>query len=324
MLEIASVFAESEVEDELQLDIIAIAAAAVMVTVVIFRKLIINSEGKASRRRCQIRSRMKPLNEHLALISVIYVSSTLFLKLVGAKAIQLGVSNEVSCQHTDRPECFRMKYESVSSAEFARMSGFEDWRCDFRGIQIQYIATSFAAIASFVDDINNAADALDHHPDITIRFPKIVHIALSTHVLGHLSNRDIELARAISAIAIIHSAKPQRVKSTHVNICIDTMDYKAIKPFWQAVLGYVEQDWDLVDPMRIGPEIWFQEMDVMRPERNRIHIDVHVPHDEAQSRIAAALGAGGTMINDAHARSWWVLADPEGNEACICTWQDRE
>lgn len=217
-----------------------------------------------------------------------------------------------------------MKYESVSAEEFARMSGLEDWRCDFRGIQIQYITTTFAVIASIVDEINNAADELDHHPDITIRFPNIVHIALSTHVLGHLSTRDIELARTISAIANTPAATPQRVKLMHVNICIDTMDYKAIKPFWQAVLGYVEQDWDLVDPMRIGPEIWFQEMDVMRPERNRIHVDVHVPHDEAQSRIASALGAGGTMINDTHARSWWVLADPEGNEACICTWQDRE
>ena len=40
-------------------------------------------------------------------------------------------------------------------------------------------------------------------------------------------------------------------------------------------------------------------------------------------RIQAALAAGGTMVNDASARAFWVLADPEGNEACLCTWEDR-
>jgi len=29
------------------------------------------------------------------------------------------------------------------------------------------------------------------------------------------------------------------------------------------------------------------------------------------------------MISDQYARSWWVLADADGNEACVCTWQDR-
>ena len=38
---------------------------------------------------------------------------------------------------------------------------------------------------------------------------------------------------------------------------------------------------------------------------------------------AAALAAGGTMVNDSYARAFWVLADPEGNEACLCTWEDR-
>ena len=65
-------------------------------------------------------------------------------------------------------------------------------------------------------------------------------------------------------------------------------------------------------------------MDAMRPEWNRIHININVPHDEAQSCIAAAPDAGGKMINDDYARAWWVLAAPEGNEACIHTWQDRE
>jgi 4a-hydroxytetrahydrobiopterin dehydratase len=65
-------------------------------------------------------------------------------------------------------------------------------------------------------------------------------------------------------------------------------------------------------------------MDAPRTQRNRIHFDITVPHDEAEARIAAALAAGGTMVSDSAARAFWVLADAEGNEICICTWQDRD
>ena len=80
----------------------------------------------------------------------------------------------------------------------------------------------------------------------------------------------------------------------------------------------------LLDPRRIGPAVWFQQMDAPRPQRNRIHIDVTVAADEAADRMAAALAAGGRLLTDQYARSFWVLADPEGNEACICTWLDRD
>jgi 4a-hydroxytetrahydrobiopterin dehydratase len=65
-------------------------------------------------------------------------------------------------------------------------------------------------------------------------------------------------------------------------------------------------------------------MDAPRPQRNRIHIDVSVPHDQAQARLEAALAAGGRLLSDAEAPAFWVLADPEGNGACITTWQARD
>jgi 4a-hydroxytetrahydrobiopterin dehydratase len=80
----------------------------------------------------------------------------------------------------------------------------------------------------------------------------------------------------------------------------------------------------LLDPLRRGPAIWFQQMDAPRPQRNRIHLDVDVPPELAQLRIDAALAAGGTMVYTDQAPAFWVLADPEGNEACICTWQGRD
>ena len=47
-------------------------------------------------------------------------------------------------------------------------------------------------------------------------------------------------------------------------------------------------------------------------------------HDEAYPRIRAALAAGGRMVDDSFARSFWVLADAEGNEVCVCTWTGRD
>ena len=115
-----------------------------------------------------------------------------------------------------------------------------------------------------------------------------------------------------------------------LEIGIDVLDAAAIRPFWQAVLGYVDEPgrsgpWDgLVDPLGQGPAVWFQRMDAPRPQRNRIHVDVSVPHDEAEPRIQAALAGGGTLRYDAEAPAFWLLADAEGNEACITTWQGRD
>ncbi|WP_291407911.1 VOC family protein [Actinophytocola sp.] len=55
--------------------------------------------------------------------------------------------------------------------------------------------------------------------------------------------------------------------------------------------------------------------------RNRIHIDVSVPHDQAEARVAAAVAAGGHLVTDEHAPAWWTPADAEGN---VATWMGRD
>jgi 4a-hydroxytetrahydrobiopterin dehydratase len=112
-----------------------------------------------------------------------------------------------------------------------------------------------------------------------------------------------------------------------LEIAIDTMDSDAIRPFWKAVFAYEDapgSDDAIVDPVNQGPTVWFQQMDVPRTQRNRIHFDITVSHDEADTRVAAAIAAGGHLVSDAEARAFWILADIEGNEVCVCTWQDRE
>jgi 4a-hydroxytetrahydrobiopterin dehydratase len=113
-----------------------------------------------------------------------------------------------------------------------------------------------------------------------------------------------------------------------VQVSIDALVGREVMPFWRAVLDYQYRgdspDEDLIDPRGRGPSFWFQQMDAPRPQRNRVHIDVWVPHDHAEARIAAAIAAGGRLVTDEHAPSWWVLADAEGNEACVATWMSRD
>jgi 4a-hydroxytetrahydrobiopterin dehydratase len=178
-----------------------------------------------------------------------------------------------------------------------------------------------------------SGDAADEHLRVDLR-PDRVELSLQTRAVGAVTDRDVELASAVTAAvtAAGHStggatsAKlPRPVQA--LEFAIDTVDLHAIRPFWKAVLAYVDEPGDsgaIFDPAGQQPALWFQQMDSPRLDRNRIHLDVTVAHDEAQARVHAALAAGGVLVSDAAARSFWVLADTEGNEVCVCTWLDRD
>ncbi len=216
-----------------------------------------------------------------------------------------------------------MEYTEISAAELATAEGLDDWRVVVDTLQAQFRAPSFPGATALAARIAEAAEAANHHPDLDIRYPGRVRVVLTTHHTGGLTTLDAELARTISALAVEAGATSEPTAPQAFEVAIDTMDADRIRPFWAAVLGYREVGGNLVDPLRIGPSLWFQQMETPRTERSRFHIDVIVAHDEADRRVAAALAAGGRLVTDAFARSWWVLADADGNEACVCTWQDR-
>jgi 4a-hydroxytetrahydrobiopterin dehydratase len=177
------------------------------------------------------------------------------------------------------------------------------------------------------------ADA-DGHLRVDLR-PDRVELAVQTRPAAELRARDVELVHAITT-ALARSGHPLAPPTGParpvqlLEIAIDALDIAAIRPFWLAVLGYRPETGDegpqgaIVDPVGQLPTIWFQQMTEPRPQRNRIHLDITVAHDEAEPRLRAALDAGGLLVSDAAARSFWILADVEGNEICICTWQDRD
>jgi 4a-hydroxytetrahydrobiopterin dehydratase len=181
-----------------------------------------------------------------------------------------------------------------------------------------------AALATRVVDI--CGEDADGHLRVDVRRDR-VELVLRTLTAGGVTGRDVELAAAITSALGLPALAPSTGVDRPVQaleLAIDAMDIAAIKPFWAAALAYTEGDDEVVDPAQQGPSVWFQQMDVPRPQRNRIHFDITVSHDEAERRVQTALAAGGVLVSDAHARSFWVLADVEGNEVCVCTWQDRE
>ncbi|WP_214407741.1 VOC family protein [Pseudonocardia lacus] len=216
-----------------------------------------------------------------------------------------------------------MASEPLPPSRFAALDGLDDWRYLLESIHATFDAGSYPAAVALVVAVAEAAEAAHHHPDVDLRYPGTVRVALTTHAAGAVTTADADLARTISALAAAAGAVAQPTRAELTELAIDAMDIAAVRPFWAAVLGYRDVDGSLVDPLGRRPAVWFQQMDAPRPQRNRLHVDVVVAHDVAEERVAAALAAGGTLVSDDRARAWWVLADREGNEACVCTWQDR-
>lgn len=150
-----------------------------------------------------------------------------------------------------------------------------------------------------MDAIGKLADAANHPPTLDLRDDGVTVRFMMTPDIGGLAAPAIDLARQISAAAreLGLTADPAAVQ--RVQISIDALVIPEVMPFWRAVLGYEQLgDEDLLDPVAHGPSIWFQQMDGPRPQRNRIHVDVSVPHDQAEARVAAALAAGGRLLSD--------------------------
>ena len=104
---------------------------------------------------------------------------------------------------------------------------------------------------------------------------------------------------------------------------LDAADVAAVRAFWVAALGYTHDRRagviDIHDPGRLNPVLVFQELDALeterRRQRNRIHFELAVPSDLAQTRLATTVAAGGRLLDESEDR--WRVADPEGNEMVI-------
>jgi 4a-hydroxytetrahydrobiopterin dehydratase len=220
--------------------------------------------------------------------------------------------------------------DSISPKQFHETEGVADWRLTSEGATAFFRTRSFAESARFVQTISELPGVEDHRPGVDVRHAGVtVHMITSTDDYFGPSQRDVELARQISAVALKQglSADPSAVQS--LLIIPGATNIANVRPFWQAVLGYEPRrdspGEDLVDPHDRGPAFWFEQMNQPRGDGGgAIHVAIWVPYEQAEARIAAALAAGGRMVRDEFAPSWWTLADAAGNEADIATTKGRD
>jgi 4a-hydroxytetrahydrobiopterin dehydratase len=219
--------------------------------------------------------------------------------------------------------------DQITPDQFHEAEGVEDWRLTSEGATAFFRTRSFAESARFVQAISELQGVEEHRPGVDVRQHGVtVHMITSTGDYFGPSRRDVELARQISAAArkLELAADPSAVQS--VLIIPGATNIARVMPFWRAVLGYEPRrdspDEDLVDPHERGPAFWFEQMNEPRGDGGgAIHVAIWVPYEQAEARIAAALAAGGRMVRDEFAPSWWTLADAEGNEADIATTKSR-
>jgi len=200
--------------------------------------------------------------------------------------------------------------------------GLGDWRPVLGRVVTRFRTGDFVTGLQLTTKVTEAAEAANHHPDVDLRYPH-VDITLTSHDVSGITQRDLRLAREISDIAAAMGVEAEPGLRQFVELALDTWAEDEVKPFWAALLGAEDRDGEVADPSGQIPPLWFQATDRHDEPRQRFHLDVWVPVDQAQPRIDAALAAGGTLVSDEHAPSFVVLADAHGNRACICTSASR-
>jgi len=204
-------------------------------------------------------------------------------------------------------------------------AGLSDWRQLFEALLTRFLTGDFATGLQLVGRIGELAEEANHHPDVDLRYPH-VNVRLFSHDVFGVTSRDVDLARVISTVAAELGVRADPTATSVVEIALDTWDHEEIKPFWRAVLGmgdHPQYDSELRDLSGSQPTLWFQETERHDEPRQRFHLDVRVPPEVADSRIAEAIAAGGTLVTDEHAPRFWVLADAHGNKACVTTGRGR-
>lgn len=203
-------------------------------------------------------------------------------------------------------------------------SGLVGWVLVGDGLRTRVVTDGFAAGLALVDAIGAAAEQADHHPDLDLRWGH-VDVRLWSHDAGGVTQRDVDLARTVSGLVEAAGLVADGSRVQSLELALDAPDAGAVLPFWGALLGYEHRpgtDDEVRDPAGAHPPVWVQASGTDEP-RQRWHLDVWVDPEQVQGRIDAAVAAGGTLVDDSEAPSFWVLADPDGNRSCLCTWQSR-
>ena len=204
--------------------------------------------------------------------------------------------------------------------EFLAADGVEDW------VVLHGGATAVFKVGSIIEAAR-LAGAVAEMPGVDAEI--LMTVAADrltvrlTRDLWQLEARHVEAAQAVSAIARNNGATSDRGAVQEVQVAIAAKPEAIDVGFWRAVLGYAPMaDDNAVDPLGHGSTVWMQPLNPSKPLQHAIHVDVSVPREHAAQRLAAALAAGGRIVEDSEAPQSWILSDRAGNRVCIAAWPD--
>lgn len=100
-----------------------------------------------------------------------------------------------------------MNNAQILSPDEITAASLEGWRHDDDALQITFRTGDFTTGLALVNQIGEAADAADHHPDLTLTFPTVA-VTLTSHDVGGVTRRDVKMARRISDLAAAAGASP--------------------------------------------------------------------------------------------------------------------
>jgi 4a-hydroxytetrahydrobiopterin dehydratase len=205
--------------------------------------------------------------------------------------------------------------------EFLEADGLEDWVVLHGGPSAVFVTETLADAAELARAIAQLPGLEGTHAQLTI-VSKRLTVRL-TRETWKIEPHHIDLAREISRVAKSLGAvsDPKQVQEVQFAIAAKT---EAIDlGFWRAVLGYEPMLEDnAIDPLGVSSTVWMQDIEAGKSLRHAMHLDVSLSKEVAQARVEAAVAAGGVVVDESFAPSWWILADRSGNKVCVVAWPD--
>jgi 4a-hydroxytetrahydrobiopterin dehydratase len=204
--------------------------------------------------------------------------------------------------------------------DFLSAEGIEDWVVLHGGPTAVFKVPSLMEAAELALAVS-AVPGLEERTIMSVT-PSHLTVRLTRELWG-TEARHVEVAREISVLARERGATADRSAVQEVQLAIAAKPDDIDLPFWRAVLGYAPMHEDnAIDPLGQGSTVWMQDLNPEKPLRHAMHVDVSVAREVAERRLAAALAAGGRIVDESSAPAAWILSDRAGNKVCIAAWPD--
>ena len=205
---------------------------------------------------------------------------------------------------------------------FLDSEGVDDWVVLHGGAAAAFRVGTLVEAAQLAGAVAGVSGFEDAGGILTLSGPRLT--VRLTRDMWMLEARHIELARAVSGVARAQGAIADRSVVQEVQLAIASKPDVIDLGFWRAVLGYAPMSDDNgIDPLGHGSTVWMQELAAAKPLRHAMHVDVSLAREHAEARLAAALAAGGRIVDESEAPRNWILADRAGNKVCLASWPDR-